>query len=454
MFYESGSPIPNHPAAKSYTSFGNVYDITNSKAARRWLWSITVAVIIILCLPWTQNISGRGRLTSLQPDQRPQTIQSIIPGRIEKWYVQEGQFVQKGDTILVISEVKDEYFDPNLLNNVKDQIKNKEFSVQSYMQKVEALDVQIDALNQNRDLKLQQQEVKIKQLILKVSSDSNEVRAVNANFKVAEDQIDRFRKLHEQGLISETDLEQREVNFQNARAKMIDVQNKYMITKQELLNSKTELNTLRAEYRDKISKAESDKFATMSAMYDAEAAVTKLQNNYANYSVRTGNYVVTAPQDGYITKVLQTGIGETIKEGTELASIMPSHYQLAVELYIDPMNLPLVKPGEKVRFIFDGWPAFVFSGWPGASFGTYGGVIKAVDNFTSENGKYRLLVMQDPAEPWPPGLRVGAGAQGFALLNDVPIGYELWRQFNGFPPDFYEGASDDKTKEKNKEKNK
>jgi hypothetical protein len=33
---------------------------------------------------------------------------------------------------------------------------------------------------------------------------------------------------------------------------------------------------------------------------------------------------------------------------------------------------------------------------------------------------------------------VGSGASGIALLNDVPIWYELWRQLNGFPPDYYE----------------
>jgi hypothetical protein len=31
---------------------------------------------------------------------------------------------------------------------------------------------------------------------------------------------------------------------------------------------------------------------------------------------------------------------------------------------------------------------------------------------------------------WPSNLKIGTGAQGFALLNDVPIWYELWRQLN------------------------
>jgi hypothetical protein len=42
---------------------------------------------------------------------------------------------------------------------------------------------------------------------------------------------------------------------------------------------------------------------------------------------------------------------------------------------------------------------------------------------------------------------VGGGAVGFALMSDVPIWYELWRQVNGFPPDLYTTVKDVSTKE-------
>mgnify|MGYP001423425278 FL=1 len=175
-------------------------------------------------------------------------------------------------------------------------------------------------------------------------------------------------------------------------------------------------------------------------MYDAEAMVTKMQNQYMNYSVRRGLYYITAPQTGYVTKAIRSGIGETIKEGEEVVSIMPEKYDLAVEMYVKPVNLPLVSKGQKVRFMFDGWPSIVFSGWPNLSYGTFGGKVVAIDNFISENGKYRMLVAPDKSDvPWPEALRVGSGANGIALLRDVPIWYELWRNLNGFPPDYYKG---------------
>jgi hypothetical protein len=117
---------------------------------------------------------------------------------------------------------------------------------------------------------------------------------------------------------------------------------------------------------------------------------------------------------------------------------MPTNYDLAVEMYVRPMDLPLLQVGQHVRIQFDGWPAIVFSGWPNTSYGTYGGTVFAIDQFANENGEFRVLVSPDPKEnKWPEALRVGGGAYAMLLLNDVPIWYELWRNVNGFPPDYY-----------------
>jgi adhesin transport system membrane fusion protein len=217
-----------------------------------------------------------------------------------------------------------------------------------------------------------------------------------------------------------------------------------------LINAEVELMSIGAQYRDEISKAESNKYAALSDMYDAEAVVTKLQNEYMNYSVRSGLYYICAPQDGYITQAIQSGLGETIKEGAEIVSIMPSKFDLAVAMYVEPIDIPLLKKGNKVRLQFDGWPAIVFSGWPDTSYGTYGGEVFAIDNFISPNGKFRVLVAQDPDDhAWPDAVRVGAGSSTMTLLNDVAIGYEMWRQINGFPPNYYTQEQVDSKKSSN-----
>src|SRR5690606_16043854 len=124
---------------------------------------------------------------------------------------------------------------------------------------------------------------------------------------------------------------------------------------------------------------------------------------------------ILAPQSGYVVRMAKAGIGEIIKESEQLVSIIPEDYTMAVEMFVEPIDLPLVKIGQPVRFVFDGWSAIVFSGSPNTSFGTYGGRVVAVDNFIYPNGKYRLLVSPDPQDvPWPRELRMGTGAKGMA----------------------------------------
>jgi multidrug resistance efflux pump len=422
----------------NFSALKHINSVKSGKVFMRLLMVVFGIILIFMFLPWTQNVRADGEVTTLKPDQRPQTINSIIGGRIEKWFVQEGDFVAKGDTILFISEVKDDYFDPNLLERTADQVKAKEFAVKSYMEKIKALDNRVDALSQTGVLKLEQTKNKLKQAELKIISDSIDYKASEINFKIAEDQFGRLQKLYDEGLKSLTDLENRKNKMQEAQAKMISSENKLLTTRNELINAQVELMSIQAQYRDDIAKAESDKFTAMSNMYDAEATVTKLQNQYSNYSFRSNLYYITAPQNGYITQAIQVGIGELIKEGEAIISIMPANYSLAVALYVKPIDLPLMEVGQEVRIQFDGWPAIVFSGWPNTSYGTYGGTVFALDNFISTNGKFRVLVMPDTAQyEWPSALRVGGGTNNMLLLKEVPIWYELWRQLNGFPPDFY-----------------
>jgi adhesin transport system membrane fusion protein len=446
MLNISNVSINRHIDRSRFSALDKAERRVSSHVLRRVLSVFFAFVLILLFIPWTQNIRSRGDVTTLKPDQRPQTIHSVIGGRIEKWYVQEGDLVAKGDTILFISEVKDEYFDPQLLSRTQQQLTSKEMSVGSYMEKVKAIDNQVDALVQTASLKLTQTRNAYKQAELRVVADSMDYQADKVNFDIARTQYERFKALHESGLKSLTDLENKRNAMQKAQAEMISGENKLLTSRNALINAEVELISIQAQYRDDIAKAESEKFTAMSDMYDAEVVVTKLQNQYMNYSVRTGLYYITAPQNGYITKAIRSGIGETIKEGTPIVSVMPASYDLAVAMYVRPIDLPLLEIGAPVRIQFDGWPAIVFSGWPNTSFGTFGGKVFAIDNFISDNGMYRVLVSPDNDDrPWPEALRVGAATSNMLLLKDVPIWYELWRQINGFPPDYYKPVTNPET---------
>ena len=434
---------------EGYNSFKKAFKNQYFKVFNRFLLTFGIIAIVILFLPWTQNVSGNGYLTTLTPDQRPQTIQSPIPGRIEKWYVREGDFVKKGDTILFVSEIKNEYQDPKLLERTKLQREAKSRSVLSYQGKIAALQGQINALNKERTLKLQQAENKLIQSGLKVKSDSIDLEAAKTNRKIAERQFIRTQTLQEEGLKAMTDVEEKRLKLQETEAKLISQENKLLSARNEVINAQVEISRIAASYADKIAKASSNRFTAESSQFEAEVEVSKLDNKSTNYEMRNAMMYITAPQNGYINKAIKGGIGETFKEGERLVGIMPSNYDLAVETFVAPIDLPLMHLNENVRIQFDGWPAIVFSGWPGASFGTYSGKVVAIETFISDNGKFRVLIAPDKElEAWPKNIRVGSGARTIALLEDVPIWYEIWRQLNGFPPNYYEPKGEKKSKAK------
>lgn len=416
---------------------------------RRWVFALFAVALVILFLPWRQNIQTTGELTTLSPAHRPQTIHSTIAGRIEKWYVNEGQLVEKGDTIVYISEIKTEYFDTGLVSRSLLQVSAKESTIQAYDSKAKALDELVQSMRQELAVKQVQLEGKIKQASFKLLSARADYEQAKVALNIARIQYQRADTLFRRGIESRNELENKQQKYQSSQADAIAAENKVNEFENELAVVKLELTNVSNEYNGKIAKALSDKYSTLSEMYNAEGDLNKMRIQYENYSRRSQFYYIIAPQDCYITKAVKPGLGETIKEGDAVVSIMPSHFTIAAELYINPVDLPLLSDSNiDVRLIFDGWPAFVFSGWPDQSVGTYEGKIVAIDNTINEKGKYRILVGPRPgARPWPSALRPGSGARGITLLNTVPVWYEIWRKLNGFPADYYkpaEGEDDEK----------
>lgn len=382
----------------------------------KWLLAMGFIFIVVLFLPWQQNIRGTGKVTSLNPMNRPQTVESVIAGQIRKWHISEGQFVKKGDTIAFISEVKEKYLDPNLLLRLREQIDAKQSSLLSKDEKSKALKRQIQALKVAMRTKIAQSKAKLE--------------AEKIRYNNTENQLERNKKLYEAGNIPLTKFQDFEYKFQAAQA--------------DYTNAQIELDRVEAEYLDKISKAESDLSNTIAEIFDGEGELAKYRNEYSNTEIRSKQYWILAPQDGTVVKALKSGLGETIKEGDPVCTVMPIADDLAIELYVKAMDIPLISKGRKVRIQFDGWPALQFSGWPSVSVGTFGGTVEVIDYINSRPGEFRVLAVPDQNDlHWPRQLRNGSGIKGWVMLDDVPVWYEIWRQLNGFPPSLYEEPLDE-----------
>ncbi len=426
----------------NYQSYTKIYQNDKKSKVRLWFFLCIGIFIIFLFLPWTQNIRARGSVTTLYQDQRPQQVNTLIGGRVMKWYIKEGDYVKAGDTLVQLSEVKVDYLDPNLLQRTQEQLAGKQLSVEYYKNKVGAADQQISAINSGLQLKLNQLMNKLNQISLKVQADSAESVAARNEYAIATVQYNRQKAMYDSGLVSLTQLEQRNQQYQNALAKQISAENKLANSRQDLNITRIEMSALQQENVEKVAKAQGDQFQSLTQIASGQADIAKLENQYASYNIRNGMYYILASQSGQVVKAQKAGIGEFVKDGDMVAEIVPDKIQYAVEMFVRPLDLPLLAQGQKVRFMFDGFPAIVFSGWPKASSGTFGGEIVAIESNVSVNGKFRVLVKEDANDkPWPKQLKIGAGAQAIALLKDVPVWYELWRNINGFPPDYYKPAN-------------
>lgn len=420
-------------------SLENIYHINKKSNVAKWFLFTFLAFVFIMFLPWTQNIKTQGNVNTLFQEQRPQKLNSPIPGRIIKWYVKNGDVVKKGDTILQISEIKDDYLDPLLVERTQEQVQAKKGVREYYNAKISTTENQIAAITASKDLKLNQIKIKIAQLQNKLKAEQAELTAVNNELKIAQDQLNRQNKMYEEGLVSLTQLQQRNVSYQNALAKKTSAENKLTQTQQEIAAQNIEQNAVIQEYTEKLSKTEGDRFQSMGQVAGSTGDIAKLENQVATYKVRKGLYYILATQDGQITQLTKAGIGEIIKDAETIGIIVPKKIDYIAEIYVKPVDLPLIRENQKVMLTFDGFPAIVFSGWPNSSYGTFSGKIIAIENSISENGLFKAIVAEDKTQKrWPPNMKIGTGASGIAILNDVPIWYEIWRNINGFPPDYYQ----------------
>ncbi|RYD80043.1 MAG: biotin/lipoyl-binding protein [Sphingobacteriales bacterium] len=432
---------------KNYKSYSKLYPQKGRRTLLRLLAVLAAIFILLLFVPWQQNVNASGRIIALRPEERPQFLQTAISGRIKEWRVFEGKRVKKGDTLVIISEVKEKYLDPELVTRLGEQKDAKQQGIESLVDKIAAIEKQIAALEKNMQLSYEKNINKLRQSKLKVRIDSAELQSAKLDAQVALKQLQRTEKLQQDGLKSVVDVEQKRVKWQDALSKESNAMDKLMIAINEVQTATILISDEQNSYNEKIAKVQSDMESTQSYIAESKGSVSKLRNEQQDAFNRRKFQVITAPQNGFISKVIRAGLGEILKENETLITLVPDNPQLAAELMVDATHISLVQVNNIVRLRFDGWPVLQVSGWPEASLGTYGGKVQMVDIVANADGKYRVLVVPDKTtEAWPTALRQGTSTYGWVLMNEVPIWFELWRQINGFPVSPTKDKSSESTK--------
>jgi len=376
--------------------------------------ALLVAVILLAFVPWQQSILGHGRVIAFTPVERQQTIAAPVDGRVVRWHVVEGSVVKEGDLIVEVSDN-----DPAVLDRLQSELAAARERVQSLTDRILGIEV-------SRDSALAAADARVSMAAERARAAEGALEASEATRVAARLNYDRQQQLHERGLASTRNLEVARMEHDRAVA--------------EVDRSRAALNAARDEQEATLSdrrKAAADYTALLEDARASRAvalgAILPIETRLARQTTQE----IRAPRDGIILRMLAQPGSELLKMGEPLAILVPESTQTVVELWVNGNDMPLLHAGDKVRLQFEGWPAIQFVGWPSVAVGTFGGMLSLVDATDDGNGRFRILVSPDPDDPeWPPPqyLRQGVRANGWVLLKQVSLWFELWRQFNGFPP--------------------
>ena len=390
------------------------------------LFALAAAALVLL--PWTQNVSGKGPVVALDPTLRPMMLDAPVSGRIVEWHVWEGQRVEAGDQVVAIRDL-----DPDRLERFGAQLDDTRAQLAAATEKQRFMQQVVDGFIEAREAKIEGATFKLEAVRQKLVAQQAGVRAAEATLTQKSAKRQRMQNLVAKGTKSRQDLEIDRRDEQEAQQKLAQAKAYVAGAEQDISAARADLEGVRREQQAKVDKARGELEDVKGKAAELSVKLAELDSKIAKQRTQE----VVAPVDGVIQKVIAGQGQEIVKSGDKLAVLVPDADRRVVELKIDGMHVPLVRAGRPVRLMFEGWPAIQFSGWPETSVGTFAGRVRFVDRNADETGKFRVQVepTADDDSRWPDAerLRQGSRAQGWILLDEVTLGYELWRQLNGFP---------------------
>jgi multidrug resistance efflux pump len=403
-------------------------DLPSSLRRVRFL-SKSLSFLFVLCfvavafLPWRQFIQGSGRVIAYNPLERTTVIEAPLAGRVQTSHVMEGQYVRQGDLLFELADN-----DPNLLVNLQQQLQLARQRRDAAKERLEALNGQVSELERAMPLGIEAARARLDVARVSATTASQQFQRIESLFK------------DQRGLASQRDFELAQLDRDRTTA--------------DLARSEVELRRTEVDLRATLNSAMASRDSAKADFASADQAAISLEIQVN----QTQNQKVLAPRDGYIMR-LQVTEGTFLRAGSPLCTLIPQTSEPRVELYVSGNDMPLIQArvsdergnvisyGSPVRLQFEGWPALQLIGWPSLAVGTFGGEVILVDPTDNGQGKFRILVGPRPdvvtrdgkaveIRDWPENqwLRQGIRANGWVLLQEVPLWFEIWRQLNGFPP--------------------
>ena len=428
--------ITNHwgtlPPVKKQTA--TIHLVQSSRFARRLakllLVGLFLSIVAMAFLPWQQTSRGMGEVVAFVPQERQQTVQATAKGIVKRIAdgLVEGVEVKKGDFLLEIQP-----FAGDMVQQIEAQLSALNTKEETAKVKAEAYAQNVKGFAEAREFTISAGKQLVAAAQAKLESKRNQVAAYNAKELQARLNFERQEGLWKKGLKPEKEVEKLKKEWDVSKAELEAIGRDVKALENEVLAKQNEL-----EEKQRVAQTKIDYARAMQQQALGEIATVQKEKGDLQIKRRElDRLVITAPRDGTVFRLNANELGDTVKEGDPLLTIVPEATQKAVELYVVGNDMPLVQLGQEVRLQFEGWPAVQFAGWPSVAVGTFSGIVATVDATDNGKGEFRILVTpnEDDDQVWPSDryLRQGVRANGWVMLRRVSLGYEIWRQLNGFP---------------------
>jgi membrane fusion protein, adhesin transport system len=419
----------NRPILPVLNTLQTVETAPVAKRIARGLLKLFLGLILFLGLtPWQQNVRGVGRVVAYTPAEWQQLISAQVEGRISRWLVREGSQVKQGD---LLAEVLDN--DPQLLQRLESEQKAALAKQEATVNRVNTFREQLRMAERARPQAISAAQSRVEMANERRKAADQSLQAAKAAKQTAALNLSRQQQLRGKGLASQRTLELSLLEMVQRTAEVERAQAAFEAAKSEVDALTADWQKITADASASVEKSRAELNKAVEDQNSVLADILKLQTRLARQQTQT----VVAPRDGIVLRLLANPGAEMVKPGQALAIFVPDTQERAVELWVDGNDLPLIVRDSRVRLQFEGYPAIQFGGWPEFSVGSFGGRVALIDATDDGKGHFRVLVRPDPEDiAWPNVrfLRQGVRVNGWVLLGQVTLGYELWRIFNGFPP--------------------
>ncbi len=282
-------------------------------------------------------------------------VQHIDGGRVKKIYVQDGDYVKKGDILIklddaqikeMLKNLKSEYqralakrarlqaeLDNNESIEFPDGISNEYIENQQRIFKTRKKSLQDqDIISQKRVMQSKKQISALEALI-----NSNTKRLKDASKLLAEQEV-----LFKQKLISKTKIEDLKKEINGLKGDIASKQADIARLKEKINEIQTQQFLSKKKFKEDV----------LNQLVKTQSDIDNLKAKIAMNEEKLKRTEIKAPIGGTIVDLKVHTVGDVIKPGADILEIVPDNYEPLIVAYVNLKDIDKVKIGQECKISF------------------------------------------------------------------------------------------------------